>query len=67
MPKLAAPTGYPDAWRIAYKLTPAPDGSAYVAGYQLDMKRWDIGCPFCKGGAANIGRLAYGIAPRLLL
>ena len=62
VPKLSAPTGYPDAWRIAYKLTAAPDGSAYVAGYQLDMKRWNISCPFCKGGSSNIGRLAYGVA-----
>jgi cell division septation protein DedD len=62
VPKLTAPTGYPDAWRIGYKLTTAPDGAAYVAGYQLDMKRWSISCPFCKGGYSNVGRIAFGIA-----
>ena len=62
VPKLAAPVGYPDAWRISYKLTTAPDGSAYVAGYQLDMKVWRFDCPFCKGGSANVGRIAFGVA-----
>ena len=38
IPKLPGPEGYGDAWRIGYKLATAPDGSAYVAGYQLDMK-----------------------------
>jgi len=54
VPKLPAPTGYPDAWRIGYKLATAPDGSAYVAGHQLDMKVWRYACPFCKGGYSNI-------------
>jgi hypothetical protein len=62
VPKLTAPSGYPDAWRIGYKLTTAPDGSAYVAGYQLDMRNWSISCPFCKGGYSNVGRIAFGVA-----
>jgi hypothetical protein len=62
VPKLRAPSGYGDAWRIGYKLTTAPDGSAYVAGYQLDMKVWQSSCPFCKGGYSNIGRIAFGVA-----
>ena len=61
IPKLAAPRGYPDAWRISYRLTTAPDGSAYVAGYQLDMKSWRYSAPFYKGGYSNIGRIAFGI------
>ena len=55
IPKVAPPTGYGDAWRIGYKLTTAPDGAAYVAGYQLDMKHWSITCPFCKGGTRTSG------------
>jgi hypothetical protein len=62
IPKLAAPRGYPDAWRISYRLTTAPDGSAYVAGYQLDMKSWRYSAPFYKGGYSNLGRIAFGIS-----
>ena len=62
VPKLASPAGYGDAWRIGYKLATAPDGSAYVAGYQLDMKRWLYSSPFNKGGASNIGRIAFGVS-----
>ncbi len=59
---MPAPRGYPDAWRIGYKLATAPDGSAFVAGYQLDMKHWQVSAPFAKGGNANIGRIAFGVA-----
>lgn len=62
IPKLSAPRGYGDAWRICYKLATAPDGSAYVAGYQLDMKTWLISSPFRKGGYSNIGRIAFGVS-----
>ncbi len=62
VPKLAAPRGYGDAWRIGYKLATAPDGSAYVAGYQLDMKVWRLSAPFYKGGYSNIGRISFGVA-----
>jgi hypothetical protein len=62
VPKLTAPAGYGDAWRIGYKLATAPDGSAYVAGYQLDMKVWQYSSPFAKGGSSNIGRIAFGVA-----
>ena len=61
IPKLAAPAGYGDAWRISYKLATAPDGSAYVAGYQLDMKVWRYASPFYKGSYSNIGRIAFGV------
>ena len=43
------PAGYGDAWRIGYKLATAPDGSAYVAGYQLDMKTWRQSSPVRQG------------------
>ena len=62
IPKVPAPRGYPDAWRIGYKLATAPDGSAFVAGYQLDMKHWQVSAPFAKGGNANVGRIAFGVA-----
>jgi hypothetical protein len=61
VPKIAAPPGFGDAWRIGYRLTTAPDGSAYVAGYQLDMKVWRFTSPFWKGSRANIGRIAFGV------
>ena len=62
IPKLPGPKGYGDAWRIGYKLSTAPDGSAYVAGYQLDMKHWHVTAPFAKGGYSNVGRIAFGVA-----
>ena len=62
IPKLTPPAGYGDAWRIGYELATAPDGSAYVAGYQLDMKTWRQSAPFAKGGYSNIGRIAFGVA-----
>ena len=62
IPKLTPPRGYPDAFRIAYKLATGPDGSAYVAGYQLDMRVWRSSQPFSKGGTANVGRIAFGVA-----
>ena len=48
-PEAPAPAGYGDAWRIGYKLATAPDGSAYVAGYQLDMKHWRQSSPVRQG------------------
>ena len=62
IPQLPGPTGYGDYWRIGYKLATAPDGAAYVAGYQLDMKVWLASSPFRKGGSANIGRIGFGVA-----
>ncbi len=62
VPKLPSPTGYGDAFRICYKLATAPDGSAYVESYQLDLRVWDINHPFAKGGLSNIGRIAFGVA-----
>ena len=62
VPKLAGPAGYGDAWRIGYKLATAPDGSAYVASYQLDMKVWRFSAPFIKGPYSNTGRIAFGVA-----
>ena len=53
IPKLPGRTGYGDAWRIGYKLATAQDGSAYVAGYQLDMKVWRFSAPFVKGASSN--------------
>jgi hypothetical protein len=62
VPKLPGPPGFGDAWRIGYKLATAPDGSAYVAGYQLDLKVWRFSSPFSKGGPSNIGRIAFGVS-----
>ncbi len=62
VPKLTPPAGYPDAFRIGYKLATAPNGDAYVAGYQLDMRYWDVRHPFAKGGTRNTGRIAFGVA-----
>ena len=63
IPKLTPPAGYGDAWRIGYKLATAPDGSAYVAGYQLDMKSWSLSLA-CSPRAAtgNVGRIAFGVS-----
>jgi len=62
IPKLTPPAGYGDAFRIAYKLATAPNGDAYVEGYQLDMRTWLFSSPFWKGGTGNVGRIAFGVA-----
>ena len=62
VPPLAPPVGYPAAWRIGYRVAPAPDGSAYVSGSQLDLRTWSASFPYQKGGISNIGRIAFGVA-----
>ena len=62
VPKLAAPAGYGDAFRISYRLATAPNGDAYVEGYQLDLRTWRFSQPFWKGGTGNVGRIAFGVA-----
>jgi hypothetical protein len=61
IPRLPAPRGYPDAWRIGYRVTTAPDGSAYVSGSQLDLRHWNVNDPFSDGGPGNVGRLAFAV------
>jgi len=53
VPKLAAPSGYPFAYRIGYRLATAPDGSLYVTFHQSDRQS-------ASGG--RFGREAFGIA-----
>ncbi len=49
------PTATADAWRIATSSATAPDGSAYVAGYQLDMKTWRHRVPVLQGRHSTSG------------
>ena len=53
VPKLVAPSGYPFAYRIGYRLTSAPDGSLYVTFHQSDRTT-------AEGG--RFGREAFGLA-----
>ncbi len=62
VPVAARPRGYPDSWRIAYRLRTARDGTLYATWYQVDLRRWDRRNIFAKGGPANVGRLAVAIA-----
>lgn len=54
--------GYPAAWRIDYRVRTAPDGSAYVAFYEEDMRSWDEHMPFASGGLDNVGRVGFAVA-----
>ena len=54
--------GYPAAWRIDYRVRTAPDGSAYVAFYQEDMRSWNNHVPFASGGLDNVGRVGFAVA-----
>ncbi|HEX6867600.1 MAG TPA: hypothetical protein VF119_02285, partial [Candidatus Limnocylindrales bacterium] len=51
-----------EAWRIAYRLRPAPDGSVFASWYQVDLRRWDRTNILAKGGPANVGRLGVAMA-----
>jgi hypothetical protein len=62
IPVAARPRGYPESWRIAYRVRTAPDGTVYASWYQVDMRHWDRTNIFAKGGPANVGRLAVVIA-----
>ena len=62
IPVAKGPRGYPDSWRIGYRLVTAPDGSVYASWYQVDLRRWDRVRIFAKGGAGNVGRLGVAIA-----
>ena len=61
VPPVAAPRGYGDTWRIGYRVRPAPDGSVYVSGYQLNLNHWNVSSPFSTGGAANVGRIGFSV------
>jgi hypothetical protein len=54
--------GYPAAWRIGYRVRTAPDGSAYVAFSEADMRRWNSHDPFASGGLYNVGRVGVAVA-----
>ncbi len=62
IPVAARPDGYPESWRIAYRVRAAPDGSVFASWYQVDMRRWDRTNIFAKGGAGNVGRLGVAVA-----
>jgi hypothetical protein len=62
IPPATAPSGYPAAWRIDYRVRTGPDGSAYVAFFQADLRRWDSRRIFWTGGLANVGRVGYAVA-----
>jgi hypothetical protein len=62
VPKVPAPSGYPAAWRIDYRVQPAPDGSVFVAFYQRDLRSWSLSKPFSYGSLSNVGRIGFGVA-----
>ena len=55
-------SGYPDAWRIGYRIRTAPDGSAFVACYEAAMRHWNQYDPFASGGLDNVGRVGFAVA-----
>jgi hypothetical protein len=55
-------SGYPAAWRIGYRIRTAPDGSAYVAFYEADMRVWRSSDPFASLGLSNVGRAGFAVA-----
>lgn len=59
--RAAAPAGYPASWRIDYQVRTAPDGAAYVAFFQEDLRTWDAGRIFWKGGPGNVGRVGFAV------
>lgn len=62
IPVARHPAGYPDTWRIDYRLRSAPDGAVYVSFWQVDLRHWDKANMFRKGGSSNVGRLGFSVA-----
>ena len=54
--------GYPYSWRIGYRISAAPNGTAYVSFYESSLKDWDSDDLFNEGGRSNIGRLGFEVA-----
>ncbi|MGZ6273671.1 MAG: hypothetical protein ACXWM8_05220, partial [Candidatus Limnocylindrales bacterium] len=54
--------GYPYTWRFGDRVAVGPDGSAYVAFWENDMRFWDSGDMFNQGWSGNIGRTGYATA-----
>jgi hypothetical protein len=50
-----APASTTDHWRIGYKVASAPDGSIYVAAFQVDMPNWSSADLFSRRGAVRMG------------
>jgi hypothetical protein len=61
VPADRAPKGFPDAWRIAYRVRTGPAGDVYVSSYEADLRAWNSSRIFSKGGAGNIGRLGFTV------
>ena len=57
-----APSGYPYAWRLGYRIAAAPDGTAYVSFYESSLKHWSTASIFNEGSSSNVGRRGYEIA-----
>ncbi|MGZ6266433.1 MAG: hypothetical protein ACXWN4_05965, partial [Candidatus Limnocylindrales bacterium] len=54
--------GYPYTWRFGDRVAVGPDGSAYVAFWENDMRFWDSDDMFNQGWSGNIGRTGYATA-----
>jgi hypothetical protein len=61
VPKATPPKGFPAAWRIDARVRTAPDGSAYVAAFQADMRVWDSDDIFRRGPGGNVGRAGFSV------
>jgi hypothetical protein len=57
-----APSGYPYAWRLGYRIAASPDGTAYVSFYESSLKHWSTAHIFSEGSGSNVGRRGYEIA-----
>jgi hypothetical protein len=62
VPPVPGPTGYGVPWRIDDRVRAAPDGSAYVAFYQADLRSWDSRRIFSLGPWGNVGRVGFATA-----
>jgi len=54
--------GYPYTWRFGSRVAVAPDGSAYVAFWENDMRSWSSADMFNLGSSDNIGRSGFATA-----
>ncbi len=66
VPAVPGPAGFGIPWRIDSRIAAGPDGAAYVAFYQADLRAWGSGRIWSLGPWGNVGRVGFGVA-RLIL
>ena len=61
VPRAPTAARYPVSWRFGCRVRTGPDGAVFVSSYQADLRRWDAGDVFDRGGSRNVGRIGFTV------